>query len=109
MTSGGDTFGLSPSILEISVERDGDTQRVIASGELDISTAPLVEARFHAVGPETVVLDLRSVTFIDSAGLRTIVEAHEMFGERLTIMPSQSCIRLFEIIGMLDRLPLVYE
>ena len=106
---GGDSFQPSRSILDVSVAREGVAQRIIAAGELDMATAQLVEKRVHSVSAGHVVLDLRDVTFIDSGGLRIVIEAHETLGDRLTIMPSECCIRLFEIIAMVDRLPLVHE
>jgi anti-anti-sigma factor len=89
--------------------RERDAQRIVAAGELDMATAPLVEARVHAARAGHVVLDLRDVTFIDSGGLRAVIEAHEMLGERLTIMPSECRIGPFEIIAMVDRLPLIHD
>ena len=49
---------------------------VVASGEIDLWSAPEVKAALAAHAPATsaVVLDLRGVTFMDSSGLGLIVE-----------------------------------
>jgi len=65
--------------LELRTENDGKAPRVIASGELDLSTAEELDAelkRAEASAPETLVLDLRELQFMDSTGLRVLVSAH---------------------------------
>ncbi len=53
------------------------TARVVVIGELDIATRPELAARLdelRSVGFESVVLDLRRLTFLDCRGLRLIHE-----------------------------------
>jgi anti-anti-sigma factor len=54
-----------------------DSVRVRAGGELDIATSPLLEhtLRSAELRARRVVLDLRELTFIDSSGVRVIVDA----------------------------------
>lgn len=51
--------------------------RLIAVGELDIASAPLLEAALfeHRADEAAVVLDLAGVTFMDSSGLKVLVRA----------------------------------
>ena len=84
---------------------------LILHGELDIATAPeLVEMlhRFRRQG-HAVELDLAEVTFMDSTGLRTLMQAKdriESAGADLSIVPgSRAVMRVFEIVGLLDELP----
>jgi anti-sigma B factor antagonist len=66
------------SLLDLKTETDGDTVRIVLSGELDISTAPRVEEELRRVEdgrPAVIVLDLRALEFMDSTGLRVIVSA----------------------------------
>ena len=47
-------------------------------GELDVSTAPQVEQALRQLeenGTSAIVVDLRGLTFLDSSGLRLILEA----------------------------------
>ncbi|HYF27110.1 MAG TPA: STAS domain-containing protein [Baekduia sp.] len=71
---------LSPQPFSVSVAEQDGTCVVRARGELDLSTAPEVEA---AVLPllrhgRRVVLDLRDLDFLDSSGIRMLVVAHDV-------------------------------
>ena len=58
------------------VEPDRATVRVRPVGELDLETVPLVDAELAelwSVGFTRLVVDLRSVTFLDSTGLRMLL------------------------------------
>jgi len=98
-------------LLTITSERTGTTAHIAVSGELDIATVPGLRQHMtlhlftdHA---EIIVLDLSAVSFIDSTGLRTILDAADQDHDRLRIIPSPACLRLFEIAGVADRLPLI--
>ena len=94
----------------IRSERTGTTVRIMVSGELDLASAPGL--REHVYGQladhaEFVVLDLADISFIDSAGLHVLLGALNQDGGRLRIIPSAACVRLFDIAGVLDLLPLI--
>jgi anti-anti-sigma factor len=58
----------------------GDTSVVTAIGELDFATRDeLVETltAIEDLGTQGIVLDLRDLSFIDSAGLHVLVAAHK--------------------------------
>lgn len=78
-----------------------------ASGEIDAHTAPTLAAAIDAAGPE-VDLDLSGVEFVDSSGLRVLIDAHQRLadaggGLRLTKL-SEPVRRLLEISGVSDYL-----
>ena len=52
---------------------------VVVTGEIDMSTSPALREQLRApeAQAETVVLDLRAVTFMDSSGLGAIVGQHK--------------------------------
>ena len=56
---------------------------------------------------EAVVVDLRGLTFIDSSGLRALLEGHEKIAERgvevTFLRPPGRLMRVFEVTGA-DRL-----
>jgi anti-sigma B factor antagonist len=94
-----------PSRLSIDVS----DSRIVLSGEIDAHTAPNVaEALTPLPGDGDVVADLAAVAFIDSSGLRVIIDAHqraEAEGRRFVIESSSDVVqRLFEISGMVDHL-----
>ena len=95
--------------LELEVDQRGDVAIVSLAGDLDVSTAPeLVDLcrSVHAQGAREVVIDLTDTGFLDSAGLRALIGAHQLFGDdggnvRLS-HPSEPVMRLLEITGLVD-------
>ena len=78
-----------------------------ASGEIDAHTAPTLAAAIDAAGPK-VDLDLSGVEFVDSSGLRVLIDAHQRLadaggGLRLTSL-SEPVRRLLEISGVSEYL-----
>jgi anti-anti-sigma factor len=80
-------------------------------GELDFAAAFDVELRLEEAIREAdaVVVDLTGLRFIDSTGLRAILEARRLAqtaGVELRIVPGPPEIqRVFEVTGLLDELP----
>lgn len=69
-----------PAALSVAWQQDGDVHRVAPHGELDVASAPALDAELHRVeslAPTTIVLDLSGLTFLDSTGIRLLVAAHE--------------------------------
>ncbi len=73
---------VEPFAIEVQ-ERDGRVE-VTPRGELDMASAPELEQVIIPRLEEArwVLLDLRSLEFIDSSGLRVVVGAHRMAEER---------------------------
>ena len=93
-------------------ERDGTTHTISLSGELDIATAPELEAellRVEATDAHSIKLDLSALEFIDTTGIRVILEADARSrtdSDRLVLVrPNARVLRVFQICGMADRLP----
>ena len=65
--------------FDVRLERREAGVVVIASGEIDLWSAPEVKAALtgHGARESAVVLDLRGVTFMDSSGLGLIVESNQ--------------------------------
>lgn len=84
-----------------------DGSRLTVSGEIDAHTAPSLAAAIDAAG-DSVTIDLAGVEFVDSSGLRVLIDAHQRLAEQgggLTIAsPSGAVTRLFEISGVDDYL-----
>jgi anti-anti-sigma factor len=96
------------------VARDGDHARVRVAGALDLATVPLLDSELAALldsGVRRVILDLSSLEFMDSTGLRFILE-REMDARRdgfsLGVVPGPPAVqRVFEVTGTAQRLPFV--
>ena len=68
-------FDHDPFHCEVQPERE--RARVRPIGEIDMATVPVVEAHLSelkAAGFQQLLLDLRAVSFLDSTGLRMILE-----------------------------------
>ena len=80
-------------------------------GELDLDGAPRVEAelmRVEAGDAQSILIDLGSLEFIDSTGIRLLLMAAERCNAsgRLTILKGPRQVhRVFEITDLVDRLP----
>jgi len=93
-------------------ERRGNDHVLALSGELDLATAPHVEAELQlaeATDADQIVVDLCGLDFIDSTGLQLIVNADarsKANGQRLRLLPGPPQVqRIFEITATADRLP----
>jgi anti-sigma B factor antagonist len=80
---------------------------VTLTGELDLYDAPALRESFHGLlesGAEVIVLDLTSVSFLDSTVLGTIVgllrRVREAGGELRVVLPATTARRIFEITGL---------
>jgi anti-anti-sigma factor len=76
---------------------------VVITGEVDMSTA---DAMFRAATPDGVTgasLDLRAVTFFDSAAIHMLVRLAERFPGRLEVVPSPQVFRVLDISGLSDQ------
>jgi anti-anti-sigma factor len=96
--------------FSITVEPDRDEVVVVAAGELDILSSPALvsEAReLRASGFRRVVLDLRKVSFVDSTGLRALLELRrdaEVDGEDLTLVDGSPAVsHIVDLTATRDR------
>ena len=98
----------------MDVEPERESVRVAPFGELDIATVDKLQAevsRLRESGFAKIVLDLRGVRFLDSTGLRLVLEldaaaradAHEL----LVIRGSDVVHRIFEVTQVAERLNFV--
>ena len=101
-----------PFRCDVSLERD--IVRILPIGELDLITAPILEARLTEVrnaGYRQVLLDLRGLLFIDSTGLHVILR-HDAEARRdgfsLALVPGPPEVqRVFDTAGVATRLPFI--
>ena len=90
--------------LALRLQTSGDTELVTARGELDVSTAPLMATVLEAallIDHRLVVLDAARITFIDAAGLGSIVEIahHHPVGAVVLRSPSPPVMRVLRLAG----------
>lgn len=97
--------------LSIRAQEQDGRHTLALDGELDIASAPMLEAALGEVcaqRPKEVVLEMAGVEFVDSSGLNAILrgkalcEAHEC---DFSLAPAQRPVqRVFEVTRLLDRL-----
>ena len=67
-----------PPAFRVLTNESGARVEIAIQGELDLATAPQLDAEFERVealdGIEFVVVDLRELAFLDSTGLEAIVK-----------------------------------
>jgi anti-sigma B factor antagonist len=100
--------------LRIDVRSESDRVVLGLHGELDLLGAPLLQKEIEsaeAAERGIVVLDLQDLQFIDSAGLRVILAAHErsqQHGQELALTPGTEQVqRLFTIAGVNEHLRII--
>ena len=104
-----------PGSLELRSERNDDEHVIALAGELDLDGAQRVSEalqRAEAANVRRIVLDLSQLEFIDSNGIRLILEADARSradGRLKLIRGPRPVHRVFELTGTTDRLPFVDE
>jgi anti-sigma B factor antagonist len=92
---------------------EGGVAVVVPEGDIDLRTAEAVRTELQAAQAEArrVVLDLRQVTFMDSSGIRLLVEAQHAADRdsfSFAVVPGPRPVqRLLELAGLTGRLALV--
>jgi len=99
-----------PPEFRILTNRAGSTVTVALYGELDMATAPELDAQLQRLrgedGIRRVIVDLRTLTFLDSTGLETILRldsrSREEGYEVVIVRGPRAVERLFAVM-QLDR------
>jgi anti-anti-sigma factor len=94
----------------VDVTEEPGEVRITPRGELDIATQGELRAVLgrHA-GVATMVLDLGELRFIDTSGLRLVLETAEAArrnGRALAVLPGNAAVqRLFDVAGVAELVP----
>ena len=103
----------APGNFEVATHRQDSALVVAPRGEIDLATVDLVrdavEREWHR--GEDLTLDLREVGFLDTSGLRYVLELVERASRdtvNLRLVRGPSAVqRVFEVSGLEPRLPFV--
>ena len=95
--------------FNVEVRRDGAAVLVAPTGEVDLATEGALRDALDRVGRcEVLVLDLRGISFMDSAGIAVLVDEHlraEREGFRLRVISGPEQVqRVLEMTGLARRL-----
>ena len=99
-------------LLSVEVARDDHRLAIIPAGEVDRSTSEKLDDAVRAAeatDAKRIVVDLSKVTFMDSSGLKLLLEAHarsQADPNRLRLIRgSRRVQRVFELTKTEEKLP----
>ena len=72
-----DTRKIDAGVLKLESVREGDTHRLVLLGEFDIAGAEAYREeieRIEGAGAAKILIDMSSLEFMDSTGLRMLIE-----------------------------------
>ena len=102
-------------LLHVTAEPLEDAIIIRATGEIDISTIEVIRSGLDRAREQTgtVLLDLSGITFIDSSGLRLLLEASRSSAVSgwyfFVVRPSEAVTRLVQLSGRADSLLMVVD
>lgn len=106
----------APAHTTIVVRDDPAGTVVAVSGELDLLSAPRLRTELESVlraQPRHVAVDLTQTTFMDSAGVHTLLDARNDAGGHLAVIcgagPVRQVIELLGLIQVLNVVPSLEE
>lgn len=97
---------MEPPLAVTVLKDDENTLVLTVVGELDLATAPILESALEEVVARDVTLELSQLRFLDSTGIRVLVNTHNRLedgGRRLRLRRcTDSCRRTLDIAGLGD-------
>jgi anti-sigma B factor antagonist len=94
----------SPGTFSARADRRPEGLVIVAEGELDLVGAPALAAALPCDGDGAVIVDMAAVGFMDSSGLRALLEARQASleaGRSFAISrPSDAVRRVLELVDL---------
>ncbi len=93
--------------MEIKKEKNGKELTLFIIGRLDTTTAPQLESELKQSisGVEKLVLDLKELEYLSSAGLRVLLSAQKVMnkqGEMIVRNVNETISEIFEVTGFVE-------
>nr|MDT0661405.1 STAS domain-containing protein [Micromonospora sp. DSM 115978] len=95
--------GGTEAVFSTTVTVDGDHLSVVVEGEVDMSTAATMIDAASGEKARRLTLDLRQVTFFDSAAIHAVIQLADRYAGGLGVLPSRQVRRVLEISGLGDQ------
>ena len=89
-----------PEDFSATGEVTDDRVTVLVTGEVDMSTADTMFRVATPDGVKSALLDLRGVTFFDSAAIHALIRLAERYPGAFEVIPSPSVRRVLDISGL---------
>ena len=98
--------------MTINKTQNGNSMTVAIKGRLDTTTAPQLEAELKSSldGIAELTMDLSTLEYISSAGLRVLLSAQKIMnkqGEMKVAGANETVMEVFEVTGFSDILNIV--
>ncbi|MER7165716.1 STAS domain-containing protein [Micromonospora sp. NPDC000207] len=95
--------GRSAPVFSATAGIDDGHLRVVVTGEVDMATADTMLQTALREPARRITLDLRAVTFFDSAAIHAVLHLGRLFPGALSVHPSRQVTRVLEISGLGDQ------
>jgi anti-anti-sigma factor len=89
-----------PGSFSVASAVTEDRVTVEVTGEVDMSTADAMVRAATPDGVQGATLDLRAVTFFDSAAIHAVIRLAERYPGSLDVIPSPQVQRVLDISGL---------
>ena len=94
---------------KLTIEKNADNDKLTISlkGRLDTTTAPSLESEFKSSlnGVTELIIDLKDLVYISSAGLRVLLSAQKVMNKqgKMLVKNSNDDVKdVFEVTGFID-------
>jgi anti-anti-sigma factor len=94
-----DQDGAEPDFSASASVADGRAT-VVVLGEVDMATADAMFQAATGAGVPAATMDLRGVTFFDSAAIHALIRLAERFPAGFAVLPSPQVRRVLDISGL---------
>ena len=105
------TAGYDPTPFRVSVVRSGREARVRLTGELDVATAPELEAALEGLiepdPPELVIVEAADLSFADVVGLGILIETNERLAPEGRLRLHEPARQIVRVLDLLDQHELI--
>ncbi len=96
-------------LLKVEVNAVPGIRRVVLSGELDMVTVALLQEVVKKEDEHTLELDLSGVSFVDSTGLKGLLDINNNWQQRggqvLILQPQPDVAEVMRLVGLDKLLP----
>lgn len=91
--------------MKINLNKDNDKLIISLEGRLDTNTSPELESEYKKLDEKNIVLDLKELDYISSAGLRVLLTMQKDMNKKGTLEIINVCDAvsdIFEVTGFND-------
>jgi len=91
--------------MNINLNKNEDKLIISLEGRLDTTTSPELESEYKKLDEKNIVLDLKDLNYISSAGLRVLLTMQKEMNKKGTLEIINVCddvMDIFEVTGFND-------